>query len=178
MSPKSTETVEIYALRDPLTQAVRYVGKAACSHKRLKSHMRDSRRRKTPVCLWIARLLKGGKAPLIEVLEVCKTTEWKERERYHIAQFRLTHDLLNLAEGGDEPFCPVAVRAENGRKVAKIRYKLSPERKRLAMMKMTMMTTLRWFERRGFPEYAERQRERMRGLAARVPAYCAEWAKL
>ena len=51
------EKVEIYALLCPNTKDVRYIGKANDSEKRLKSHIRDSRRRNTPVYCWIKKLL-------------------------------------------------------------------------------------------------------------------------
>src|SRR5258708_1122020 len=40
---------EIYALRCPLTDEIRYIGKANNGKKRLASHLKDSRRRNTPL---------------------------------------------------------------------------------------------------------------------------------
>jgi hypothetical protein len=104
---------EIYALTDP-DGSIRYIGKANVAADRLKGHMRDARRRPTPVYAWIRKLADGGKAPGLLVLEVAD--DWREAERRLIALHRAAGArLLNVAEGGDEPFCPVHVRAANGR---------------------------------------------------------------
>jgi hypothetical protein len=50
-------------LRDPATNEVRYIGKANDSMKRLKTHIRDSRRRNTPVYSWIKKLASKGLVP-------------------------------------------------------------------------------------------------------------------
>lgn len=106
----------IYALKDA-DGSVRYIGKANDPDKRLKSHMRDSVRRDTPVYRWIR---KNGK-PIMEVL-TDDIEDWKEAERRIIAEHRdAGHALLNVADGGDEPFCPKEVRAANGRKNAIVR---------------------------------------------------------
>lgn len=59
----STVQVDIYALCDPDTGDVRYIGKANCAQLRLKSHLRDARIRKTPVYCWINELLAKGLCP-------------------------------------------------------------------------------------------------------------------
>jgi hypothetical protein len=110
--------IEIYALCDPATGEIRYIGKANDSEKRLKGHIRDSRRRNTPVYCWIRKLLSSGKFPKMIVLERPRPTEWKDSEARLIAQHK-SKRLLNVATGGDEPFCPKEVRAANGRKNAK-----------------------------------------------------------
>jgi|SRR5215217_2940168 len=108
-------TAEIYALIGPHDGAVRYIGKANDSAKRLKSHLRDARRRKTPVYDWINMLAKSGMRPTFRVLEIAD--DWVEAERRLIAEARSRGErLLNVADGGDEPFCSPEVRAANGRK--------------------------------------------------------------
>lgn len=111
-----TEAVELYALSDPETGEVRYLGKANDSQKRLKSHLRDSLRRRTPVYDWIRSLTVRGLTPNVTVL-MC-AWDWREAERTLIAQARaeVGRRLLNVADGGDEPFCPLHVRQENARK--------------------------------------------------------------
>jgi len=51
----------IYALTDPSTGEVRYIGKANDPSARLKSHLMDSRRRNTPVYRWIG--IRRAKLP-------------------------------------------------------------------------------------------------------------------
>lgn len=114
---KAAKPVAVYALADPRTGDVRYIGKANCPHARLKSHLRDSRRRDTPIYRWIRKLAADNTQPIITVL--AWTEDWQSEERKQIALHRENGcRLLNVAEGGDEPACTYETRAENGRKVA------------------------------------------------------------
>ncbi len=113
--------IEIYALCDPTTKEIRYIGKATNSVKRLKSHIRDSRRRNTPVYCWIRSLMKTNNLPELIVLEVVEDSVWEDAERRLIAQHRANGRVLNVADGGDEPYCSKETRAQNGRKNAKLR---------------------------------------------------------
>lgn len=91
-----------------------------CPDKRLVSHIRDSRRRNTPVYCWIRKLLKQGKTPGFRILEIAH--EWEEAERRLIALSRVRGDrLLNVADGGVEPYCPTEIRAANGKRTADMR---------------------------------------------------------
>ena len=112
---KAKVTAEIYALCHPQTGEVRYIGKANDAQKRLKSHIRDSRTRKTPVYSWIRKLQSSGLAPSIRVLEVAD--DWIEAEKRLIALHREGGRLLNLADGGDEPFCSAETRSANGKRM-------------------------------------------------------------
>lgn len=133
-----TAAVTIYALCCPKTNNIRYVGKANDIAKRLASHISDSRRRRTPVCDWIRSLAQQGLAPSIQPIEVCGQENWKEREIATIAECRAAGaQLLNLAIGGDEPFCPPGIRSENGRRVAALRIS-TPFRKRVYEIKRGM----------------------------------------
>lgn len=112
---------EIYALTDP-DGKIRYIGKANNSQSRFKGHLRDARRRSTPVYCWITSLVSKGQVPGLVVLEVCSTRSWQDAERHHIAAHRaIGFELLNVADGGNEPACSREVRAENGRRNAKAR---------------------------------------------------------
>lgn len=114
---KRGDIAEIYALRDPRTGAIRYIGKANDAQARLRTHIRDARRRNTPVYAWVRKLAGIGLVPVVEVLE--KTENWQEAECRLIAVSRARgDDLLNVAPGGDQPECPDSVRSENGRRLA------------------------------------------------------------
>lgn len=105
----------VYALRDPRTDRIRYIGKANDLEARLTSHLRDARRRRTPVYDWIRSLMRKGLVPRIELLEQAEESSWKAAEVRLIAQHRASNpDLLNLAAGGDQPYCPRETRARNG----------------------------------------------------------------
>lgn len=115
MAYDQAKAVQIYALCCPDTGRVRYVGKANDAVKRLVTHIRDSRRRNTPVCCWIRSLHAAGKAPALHVL--ASTWDWQATERAIIAQFRGEGSLLNVADGGDQPECPPHVRSANGHRL-------------------------------------------------------------
>jgi protein-tyrosine phosphatase len=113
------ERVEIYTLSHPLTKEVRYIGKANDSKKRLMKHLSDSKRRNTPVYCWIRKLCSSGLIPNIEVIEIINSENWMDAEIKHISEYKNKgYRLLNVASGGDEPFCSKEIRAENGKKVA------------------------------------------------------------
>lgn len=116
--PKQSQIASIYGLFDKDGQ-LRYIGKAVDPQSRLKGHMQDARTKKTPLYDWIR---KHG-VPVMEVLEA-DCADWKEAERRLISEARLRgEDLLNVADGGDQPFCDYETRAENGRNNAKSRHK-------------------------------------------------------
>jgi predicted GIY-YIG superfamily endonuclease len=89
----------IYALCCNETGEVRYIGKADDPEKRLKSHIRDSRRRNSPVCNWIK---KHGKPNMVVLVSGC--SDWPSAEREAILFGReIGLRLLNLADGGNQP---------------------------------------------------------------------------
>jgi hypothetical protein len=100
----------IYGLFDA-TGALRYIGKANDPEHRLNCHVRDSLSgaRSYPVNNWIR---KNGR-PELRVLEA-DCSDWRESERRLIAEARARGDsLLNVAEGGDEPYCSTSQRKAN-----------------------------------------------------------------
>lgn len=168
----------IYGLFDANGE-LRYIGKANDPKKRLASHMRDARRRDTPVYRWIR---KNG-APILEVLED-NCEDWKASERRLIAEARSRGDkLLNVADGGDEPLCPIEVRRENGRKSSGPTGYLSQVKndKFIGLVhgiKRDFSASLRLFERRGDQAAAERMKQRMRGLAEKLPDHFPKWINI
>lgn len=92
----------IYALLDPDTRDVHYIGKTDDMAKRLKNHLQPAalkiRCRRTS---WLKGLLKKGKKPLMVMLEEVEQEHWKQKECYWIAFYRaLGAHLMNTAEGG------------------------------------------------------------------------------
>lgn len=156
---------------------MRYIGKANNPSLRLKGHMREVRRRRTPLYDWLG---KHG-WPEMRILER-DCADWREAERRLIAAARVRGErLLNVADGGDEPHCPLSVRRANGRLVASIR-KISPEMETVRLMKSRVMQILRCLERYGAKtgdySMAERRRAKMRLLAETHPAVFGSWASV
>lgn len=92
----------IYALTDPDTGDVCYIGKADNPDDRYRKHMLPSalriRCRRTS---WLRGLLNAGKRPGMTVIEEVPYDHWQQRECYWIAFYRgLGVNLMNTAEGG------------------------------------------------------------------------------
>lgn len=91
----------IYGLFDPLTESLRYVGATSNHVKRFASHLKDSRRRKTRVGIWVHDLIQSDCLPVIGVLEETSNTEWQAAEKRWIAALKDDGvDLLNSTDGG------------------------------------------------------------------------------
>lgn len=92
-------TTFIYALADPRTFEVRYIGKADDPYRRYCEHLVD--KRKTHKVCWIQSLLKMGLLPIRQILEECDKTEWQQKECDWIAfEKRIGCDLTNHSRGG------------------------------------------------------------------------------
>ena len=89
----------IYALCCHETGEIRYIVKADDPEKRLKSHVRDARRRHSPVCNWIK---KHGEPAMIILASGCSNWHSAEREAIELGR-QLGLRLLNLADGGNQP---------------------------------------------------------------------------
>jgi len=152
------ETVKIYGLYDPVTGALRYIGKANDAAARLKTHLRDARRRDTPVYRWIRKLARNGMVPNMKVLAECQPELWPSVEREIISQ---NEGLLNVAEGGTEPFCPPEVRKANARFANSVR------RPNVIKAFATFNSTLR------SPHISEAFKEKTRGRLAQFKASVA-----
>ena len=92
----------IYALCDPDTNEVRYVGKADNPTERYKAHLLTVGRPNTHRKAWVQSLIRQGKKPLLKLLEEVTGDNWRERERWWIAEMRHRGArLTNLTDGGD-----------------------------------------------------------------------------
>lgn len=142
--------VEIYSLSDPDSLEVKYIGKANDSILRLKSHIRDSRRRSTPISLWIRELVRSGKEPIVTVIKKVSELEWQKHEVQEIASRR---GLLNIAKGGNEPACSSEVRGLNGRSNARSIHD-NPKKKKIWRLRQKLGITLKWMRQNGREEKA------------------------
>lgn len=94
----------IYALSDPRTGLVRYVGKTfKAAALRLSDHLSEMRSgARTYKAQWLRGLLAVGERPRLSVLEMGDGDGWAEAERRWIASMRATGaPLTNLTDGGD-----------------------------------------------------------------------------
>jgi hypothetical protein len=173
-------TKTIYVLRDPETQAIRYVGATTYPYlnSRLKVHVAMCREGTSPCALWVRGLVDRGLSPVIEAVR--KTTEdWEAEEREAIVEFRAAgHDLLNVALGGMGCHGVIpneATRAKRSRTL-KDYYANNPEAmaERQELMRRAARSdaarTAASNRMRGIwsdPEKAAGMRERMKGAKAR-----------
>jgi hypothetical protein len=156
----------IYGLFDR-TGALRYIGKANDPAKRLNGHMRDVRRRRTPLYDWLA---KHGR-PEIRVLEA-DCGDWPEAERRLIAEARARgENLLNLADGGDQPKSDPDTNRRNAAAL-NARMAADPRAKRIRLLKAEVGRA----GKRGY--LSNKARAKMRMAAQRAPHLFGEWAHL
>src|SRR5258708_6488621 len=93
------ETTYIYALLDPETNEIRYIGKADDPQKRFSRHLWE--RDDTHKQRWIRDLRSRGLKPLLQIIEEIPFALWQERECYWIAFYRTQGcHLTNSAIGG------------------------------------------------------------------------------
>lgn len=86
--------VSIYALKDPRTDQIRYVGRARNVERRHREHCYyGSPNRK--MRQWIVELSNQGLLPVVQVLEVTTDSEARAREHYWLTECSRTGDLLN-----------------------------------------------------------------------------------
>ena len=95
----------IYALIDPMTREIRYVGKTSKQIiVRLKKHMNAAKHNNgSHLFHWLRDLDSKGLTPATKILEEVKRgDDWRERERYWIAYGRkYGWPLTNATDGGD-----------------------------------------------------------------------------
>jgi hypothetical protein len=96
-----TKPAFIYALRDPDTGSVRYIGKSIRPLERLTNHMNE--RKRCHRTNWLQSLKARGLRPVMEIIEqVPDGVSWQERERHHIAAaLAASENLVNGTSGGD-----------------------------------------------------------------------------
>lgn len=97
------QTTFIYGLFDPISNELRYIGKADNPKNRLLKHIGEARRGvPNHKNNWIRSILKVGLLPCISILEEVPIENWKEYEVAWIAKFRTSGaELVNGTNGGD-----------------------------------------------------------------------------
>lgn len=93
----------IYALIDPITDDIKYIGKTSNPKRRYTQHISTVGEKNQNKTNWINSLISNGLLPKMIILETCNHHEWKNKERYWIKKFRDSGcDLLNITDGGDD----------------------------------------------------------------------------
>lgn len=93
------DTTFVYALCEPDTGEVRYVGKANNPKQRVWDHLKE--RRHTHKNNWINSLKRRGLRPKLELLLEVSRDEWEYWEREMIVLFRAEGRLVNATSGGE-----------------------------------------------------------------------------
>ncbi len=94
----------IYILQDPVTEAVRYVGKSINPKKRYYSHISKKLHANNIRYLskWLNKLLVSGLKPVMTIIDEGDDNEWIDLEKYWISQFKSWgFKLVNGTSGGD-----------------------------------------------------------------------------
>src|SRR5262245_15102113 len=95
-------TTFIYALICPDSGEMKYIGKANNPKRRLKDHMSDFRGQEYNKALWISRMKREKKKPILEIIEEVAMDCWQAAEEFWIAYYKfIGANLLNIKEGGN-----------------------------------------------------------------------------
>jgi len=94
------KTTFIYALKEPETGEIRYVGKSNDPKKRLEDHM-SCQGNHHRAC-WVKNLKHRGLRPILEVIDEIPLEYWRQLEVAYISFYREQGcDLVNGTLGGD-----------------------------------------------------------------------------
>lgn len=92
----------IYALCDPRTHAVRYIGKTASLKARMRHHRHDAKRKISHLYRWWRKLNRAGVEPEVKIMQHCLPGMLDACEQEWIARGRdKGWKLCNVTEGGD-----------------------------------------------------------------------------
>lgn len=95
--------LKIYAIKDPRSSLVRYVGATSRElSKRLSGHIDEAKRgRKSHKASWIRELLSEDLLPNIEIICTASPENWRELEKFWIDyHIEIGSPLTNLMQGG------------------------------------------------------------------------------
>jgi len=104
--------MKIYALIDPRTNKIFYVGKTKDMYRRMRWHMSDARVNSneplgSEMAIYLHRLVKSGLYPVIEILEevdelVVNRIEWEWALTLKLLGHPITNRLTHMVKGTAE----------------------------------------------------------------------------
>jgi hypothetical protein len=102
IAKKDAPTTFIYALVDPRTREIRYIGKTDKPAARLGLHIRTSASENTYRARWIRSLVAKGLRPILQIIDKVCVHDWQAAEAAYIIFFREEGcDLTNATPGGE-----------------------------------------------------------------------------
>jgi len=172
---------QIYALQDPITESIRYIGKAKNPAERFKSHLREvktGKRSHYPVYNWIAKLATKNLRPNLIVLASAVSEDWQSLEKIIIAQYReeLGKSLLNVALGGDQPYCTPDQYRSNAFKLNE-KLRRDPLLLRIRYLKQQITNSMKYVNTMS-PERREEFLDKLRDAGAKRPDLFGEYRYL
>lgn len=95
--------IGIYALLDPTTNELRYIGLSKRINIRYKEHCKNTITKKgTHLFHWLKKLLNNNKFPILKILEECSIEKLAQQEKYWIKFYKdLGCNLVNHSDGGE-----------------------------------------------------------------------------
>lgn len=117
------KTVFIYALKEPDTEKIRYVGVSNNPKNRLRTHFCSAKTGNTHRACWIRSLVRRGLKPVLEIIDEVLDSEWRQLEVAYIDYFRECGcDLVNGTSGGDGMLNPTDETRKNIRQACESRW--------------------------------------------------------
>lgn len=100
-------TTFIYALCEPDTGEIRYIGKADDPHRRFLAHLSKSHKEDNYKSRWIRNLQHSGKTPVLKIIDEVSLETWQQCEVAYVEfcleqECHLTNGTLG-GEGGHNP---------------------------------------------------------------------------
>lgn len=144
----------VYALSDPSTGLIRYVGITTRTlSSRVSEHIYNSTCRRTHCASWVKSLTRKGLRPVPLVLETGDGAGWADAERKWIASYRAAGaDLTNHTDGGEGTLGyspPAAWRFLNGIRARLIHTGLKRTAESCARMREAQIKRFAWEQEQG-----------------------------
>lgn len=97
----SINTTFIYALCEPGTRTIRYIGKSNNPQGRLRQHRSHSKSLSSHLGHWMNEIISRGQKPNLLILKEIPENDWEDWERCYIRNARMMgFSLVNIEEGG------------------------------------------------------------------------------